>query len=116
MGFHVRTSCAQPVHGTEPVRAIITLSIHPHSISITDTIDHRVEWKGVRDRLTTLLARADPIPEHDLVRAALIPANEVQMHTPVLVGDYTGEGQQYARNVVIEDVMIYFGWEAEDKV
>src|SRR5690606_23980052 len=62
----------------------------------------RETWQKIRQRLTSLLsAGGDTVWEEAMRARALIPVENVQMHLPVLIGDYTDfyASREHATNV-----------------
>ncbi len=61
-------------------------------------------WKEVRQRLTSLLSSdSSPLKNDALQSRVLIPVEEIQMHLPVAIGDYTDfyASREHATNVGI---------------
>lgn len=64
----------------------------------------REVWKKIRQRLTSLLSEGgDTVWEEAMRARALIPVENVQMHQPVLIGNYTDfyASREHATNVGI---------------
>ncbi|MCE9646754.1 MAG: fumarylacetoacetase [Chloroflexi bacterium] len=64
----------------------------------------REVWRGIRQQLTSLLSSDSSPLKHDPLRSrAFIPVQEVQMHLPAAIGDYTDfyASREHATNVGI---------------